>query len=128
MSGPRTDWGQVLFGLAFAILFCAFGLGASWVIGRTIYDAQRAKDWVAAKATVNAFGAGTVAYQYEFGGARRVGNRLGAFPFAVTGNVDTWDEQMNATIGAAYATGSPVTVWVNPRNPDESMLNRDRSK
>ncbi|MBC8021516.1 MAG: DUF3592 domain-containing protein [Burkholderiales bacterium] len=124
-SGISTDWGQAIFGLVSAVLFCAMGLFASWVLGRMLYDGHRAREWVPAKATVNAFGAHTAAYQYEFGGVRYFGNRLGANPIDIGDNIDSWQEKMAAMLKSAYRSQQPITIWVNAANPGESMVDRD---
>lgn len=37
--------------------------GAAYVIGRMVYDGQRAEQWVRVRATVDSYGHGTVAYR-----------------------------------------------------------------
>ncbi|MBC8022734.1 MAG: DUF3592 domain-containing protein [Burkholderiales bacterium] len=124
-SGISTDWGEAIFGLVFAVVFCAMGLFASWVLGRMLYDGHRAREWVSATATVNAFGPPTVAYQYEFGGVRYSGNRLGASPLDFGDNIDSWQEKMAAMLQLAYRSQRPITIWVNAANPGESMVDRN---
>jgi hypothetical protein len=120
-----VNWGEALVCFAVAAVFIAFGLGASWMLGRTLYDGYRARDWVPAQAAVDAFGRGTVSYHYEFGGVRHFGDRLGVAPVPVSGNLDSWNDDMTAVLAPAFRTGKPITVWVNAADPGESIVNRD---
>ena len=119
-----NKFGAALFCLLFAIPFGGVGVGASWVLGRMIYDGHRAEDWVRVKAIVDSFGNGSVVYHYTYGGKNYGGDRLGANPIGGTDNVDSWHEDMAAMLSEAQRDGKPITVWVNPDNPAESMVDR----
>jgi Protein of unknown function (DUF3592) len=120
----KSKLGAALFCLLFAIPFGGVGVGASWVLGRMIYDGHRAEDWVRVKAIVDSFGNGSVVYHYAYGGKNYGGDRLGANPIGGTDNVDSWHEDMAAMLSEAQRDGKPITVWVNPDNPAESMVDR----
>ena len=120
----KAKLGAALFCLAFAIPFGGVGVGASWVLARMIQDGLRAEDWVGVKATVESFGNGSVVYRYRFAGQDYGGDRLGANPIGGTDNVDSWHDDMAAMLSEAKKTGKPITVWVNPDNPSESMVDR----
>ncbi len=40
-------------------------------------------------------------------------------------NIDDWHHEVNARLEDARAAGRPVTVWVNPDNPAESVFDRE---
>jgi hypothetical protein len=110
--------------LVFAVPFGGIGAGAAYVIGRMIYDGQRAEEWVRVRATVDAYGHGTVAYRYAFQGREYHGERLGANPIGGTDNIDSWHDDMYSMLSSAKSENKPITVWVNPADPAESMVDR----
>ncbi len=116
--------GVVAFCLLFAVLFGGVGAGASWMIGKTVHDGMRAKDWVLVKAKVDAFDRGQVSYRYTFQGREYKGDRLGSEILGGTDNIDSWHEEMADMISTAQREGRPITVFVNPDNPSESMVDR----
>jgi hypothetical protein len=116
--------GAALVCLLFALPFGGVGVGASWVLGRMIYDGHRAEEWVRVKATVDSYDRGSVNYRYRFGGVEYQGDRLGANPIGGTDDVDSWHDDMAAMLSSAKAEGKPITVWVNPDKPSESMVDR----
>ena len=116
--------GVVAFCLLFAVLFGGVGVGASWTIGKTVHDGMRAKDWVLVKAKVDAFDRGQVSYRYTFQGREYKGDRLGSEILGGTDNIDSWHEEMADMISTAQREGRPITVFVNPDNPSESMVDR----
>lgn len=120
----KAKLGAAFFCLLFAIPFGGVGAGASWVLYRMIQDGHRAEDWVRVKASVDSFGNGSVNYHYTFAGKDYSGDRLGANPIGGTDNVDSWHEDMAAMLSEAKSSGKPITVWVNPGNPSESMVDR----
>ncbi len=122
----KAKLGAALLCLVFAVPFGGIGAGASWVLGRMIYDGQRAEDWVRVKATVDSYdrGAGSVTYRYMFDGVEHRGDRLGANPIGGTDDIDGWHDGMATLITAAQDGSKPLTVWVNPDNPSESMVDR----
>jgi len=50
---PMGKLGSVAFCLLFAVVFGGVGVFASWAIASTVLEAQRAKDWVRVKASVD---------------------------------------------------------------------------
>jgi hypothetical protein len=64
-------------------------------------------------------------YRYAFGGKAYTGNRLGISAMGGSDNIDDWHHEVNAKLEAARAAGRPVTVWVNPDNPAESVFDRE---
>jgi hypothetical protein len=120
----KEKLGAALMCLVFAVPFGGIGAGAAYVIGRMIYDGQRAEEWVRVRATVDAYGHGTVGYRYTFQGREYHGDRLGANPIGGTDNIDSWHDDMYSMLSSAKSDGKPVTVWVNPADPAESMVDR----
>ncbi len=116
--------GAALFCLVFAIPFGGVGLGASWVLGRMLYDGHRAEEWVRVKAAVDSFDRGSVSYRYNFRGVEYHGDRMGANPIGGTDDIDSWHDDMGSMIQAAKDGSQPLMVWVNPGNPAESMVDR----
>ena len=117
--------GTVLVCLLFAACFGGVGAGASWALWRMVYDGQRAQDWVGVRAQVDSYSRGSVTYHYAFNGREYKGDRMGPDPLGGTDNLDSWHADMAARLGEARDSKTPVTVWVNPDNPAESMVDRN---
>jgi len=120
----KEKLGTLLMCLVFAIPFGGIGAGAAYVIGATIRDGMAAEEWVRVKAEVLSSGSGTVLYRYTMDGKSYTGDRLGSNVIGGTDNVDSWHEDMESMLSAAKSEGKPITVWVNPDNPAESMVDR----
>jgi hypothetical protein len=106
------------------VLFGAGGAGPSWAIDKTIHDGMRAMDWVLVKATVDAFNRGQVSYRYTFQGREYKGDRMGSAILGGRDNLDSWHSDMASLLSAAQKEGKPISVFVNPDNPAESMIDR----
>ncbi len=130
--------GSALACLLFAIPFGGVGVFATWAIGSTVSDAWRAREWVRVRATVQdanlAVSSGSEggstyqasgSYRYAFGGRQYTGNRLGISTLGGSDNIDDWHHEVSGRLADARAAGKPVTVWVNPDNPAESVLDRE---
>jgi hypothetical protein len=110
--------------LVFAIPFGGIGVGASWVAVRMVQDGYRAQEWVGVQATVDSFDRGSVAYHYTYAGAQYRGDRMGTNPVGGRDNIDSWYFDVSSMLSQARRSGKTVTVWVNPDNPSESMVDR----
>lgn len=130
--------GSALACLLFAIPFGGVGAWATWAIGSTLMDAYRAQDWVKVRATVDSASlqessgsdGGTTyhaegRYRYTYGGQQHTGTRLGISTMGGSDNIDDWHHEVNARLADARSAGLPVTVWVNPDNPAESVFDRE---
>jgi hypothetical protein len=115
--------GAILFCLAFVVSFGAVGVGATWAIASTVYDAMRSGDWVKARASVDPLPAES--YRYSFQGREYTGSRLGTFALGGSSDVDDWDERLAAYLSEARESGKPIMVYVNPDNPAEALIDRD---
>ncbi len=124
--------------LVFAIPFGGVGVFATWAIGSTLHEAWRARDWVRVRATVDEASLSSSSgsdggttfradgrYRYVFEGRPYSGSRLGISRLGGSDNIDDWHEQTSARLADARAAGLPVTVWVNPDNPAESVFDRE---
>ena len=64
------------------------------------------------------------AYAYEFAGRRYTGSRIS---FAQGQDNSAWHVSLTAEMRAAQVAGQPITVFVNPDRPDESVFARGTS-
>jgi hypothetical protein len=85
-----------------------------------VYDGTRAKDWVLVKADV----VGDKGYRYRVNGVEYLGDRLGTLRFG-TSDVDDTDARIADILERGRAEKRPITVFVNPDNPSESMVDRE---
>lgn len=108
--------------LVFLLIFGGVGALAFWAIGTSIHDGLRAREWVRVKASVERVDTGQVTYSYEWEGKRRYGDRAGTFVLGGNSDVDDFDDRMEALLDDATTNKKPITVWVNPGNPAESMI------
>ena len=113
---------KILLALVFGVIFGGIGAAASYVMYRTIADSQRAESWVKVKASVDTYKRGTVSYRYTMGGAEYKGDRMGAFILGGRDNLDDWYGDMDRMLRRAVEKHEPITVYVNPDNPQESMI------
>jgi hypothetical protein len=107
--------------LVFAVPFGGIGAFAAWMIGTMVHDGQRAQEWVKVRATVTA----PKEYVYVFNGREYHGARLGLDPIDSTDNIDDWHDAMASHMSAAMAEKKPITVFVNPEAPAESVVDRE---
>jgi Protein of unknown function (DUF3592) len=121
----KEKLGAALMCFAFAIPFGGVGAGAAYAIVATIRDGMAAREWVRVKAEVLDYGSGRVLYRYRMDGQSYTGDRLGSNVLGGTDNVDSWHEDIEAMLAAAKSEGKPITVFVNPDNPAESMVDRE---
>jgi len=112
---------STLFCLLFAVLFGGVGAGASWVFTTMVYDGVRAQEWVRVKAEV----VGESSYRYTLGGATYTSDRLGTLRIGGTSDVDDFDERVASILARGRDERKPITVWVNPDDPREAMIDRE---
>ena len=115
---------RILLALLFGAIFGGVGAAATYVGGKTIHDAMRAESWVKVKADVDAYKRGAVTYRYSVGGTQYKGDRMGAFILGGRDNLDDWYGDMDRMLRRAVEKREPITVYVNPDNPQESMIDR----
>lgn len=119
-----------LFGLPF------FGVGAwmGYSIGANLADAQQMKQWVAVEGTLRRAGYEThtgddsntyevfAEYSYEFGGRQYSGDRVGIS--GGSDNIGEYHRDMGRYLDGLRSRGQSVTVYVDPDEPSQSILDR----
>ena len=110
-----------LFALLIGIPFGAVGLGAAYLVASMTYDGVRARDWVLVKAEVT----GPSNYRYAIGGKTYEGSRLGTLHIGGTGVVDDFEDRVSDMLFEGRAQKKPITVFVNPDEPSEAMVDRE---
>lgn len=131
-QNPDFTWQLFLIGIPFAALsLIALGL-ATWQITSHV----RALSWVEHPATLLALDSlrarsNTVisqrssrlqgSYGYTINGRQYVGEQI-AFSQVHAYGLDDWDEDIADALGKP---GSSITIWVNPKDPAESVAIRD---
>jgi hypothetical protein len=113
--------GAALVCLAFALPFGGVGAFAAYAIFASIHDGVRAQDWVRVRAEVLQK---EDTYRYTFKDRTYTSARLGVMPFAGTSDVDDFDDRVASLFAQAREEKRPITVYVNPDNPSESMVDR----
>lgn len=114
----KGSGGAAFVALIFAVCFGAVGVFASWAIAETLRDGLSARDWVRVKADVLAYGGEGLQYRYRVGDRDYTGTRLGV-GFLEPSEVDN---DIDAKLTAAVAGKQPITVFVNPSNPAQSVV------
>ena len=62
-------------------------------------------------------------YQYQFNGITFEGDR--AYVASFNDNIGSYHEDFHAWLNARLRADEPVTVWVNPANPAQAVIDRD---
>ncbi|WP_409828494.1 DUF3592 domain-containing protein [Acidovorax sp.] len=120
----------------FAVPFAAAGIGIFvFMVVSPLYDWARMQTWQPVAAQVESAtlqshhgskGGTThsvsVRYRYALGGATYTGQRAAIHERA--DNIGSFQEQLGRRLKRAQQTGEPVQVWVNARNPSESIVDR----
>jgi hypothetical protein len=128
----ERSYGLALFGLPFFMVGAGF---LFWSVIPTIYDGWRMQSWpsVSGKLThadlVSSHSDGSTTYRVE---ARYTYNVLGR-QFShdrVTinsggDNIGDFQEKLGRRLEGHYRQRQPVTIFFNPSNPEDAVLNRD---
>ena len=126
----------VVFCAVFAILFTAVGyLAGLRPLASTLQAALSVQSWQPVPAQVldaqirkhaGSEGGTTyqvlVRYRYEVAGKSYESQRVGLNPQAGADNVGDWQERWFQTLHQAQQQGRPITVWVNPAQPSEALV------
>ena len=125
--------GKIVVSL-FALPFFGVGVWMLWSLGTLFIDAARMADWVPVPATVSSGGYATHAgedsdtyeayaeYYYEVNGQLYYGDRVAVADGA--DNLGDYQQDLGRMLGNASARGLTITVYVNPANPADSVVDR----
>ncbi|MGQ9424733.1 DUF3592 domain-containing protein [Gilvimarinus sp. F26214L] len=117
-----------LLGLPFA----AFGLGMLFLsVIPNLHDAWRMQWWQQGQAQLLSADLvgndGTyrakATYRYEYQGLQFTGDRVAIIEWS--DNIGRFQQRLGSQLEAAFSEGRPVTVWINPDDPQEAVLNRE---
>ena len=126
----------LLIGTVLAVPFAAAGLGILlFMTAPMVYDWARMQTWHSVPAQVEAAtlqsqksSKGSTSYsvsthyRYQVDGVEYTGSRASLTTRA--DNIGSFQEQLGHRLQGAERTGEPVTVWVNPAQPTESIVDR----
>ena len=126
----------LLIGAVLALPFAAAGLGILlFMTAPMVYDWARMQTWHSVPAQVESAtlqsqksSKGSTSYsvstryRYQVGGVEYTGSRASLTTRA--DNIGSFQEQLGHRLQGAERTGEPVTVWVNPAQPAESIVDR----
>lgn len=135
MEPKSTECAGKLFMVAFGLVFALVGLLAFKAMFLTpLQQTREAKAWTEAAATVVSSKVKShtgddsttyspyIAYRYEINGEDYLGDR---YSF-IGGSSSGYDSK--AAIVGQYPQGRAITIYYDPANPAESVINRDASK
>jgi hypothetical protein len=121
--------------MLFALPFAAVGVGALVWSGWTLLDWRDAASWVPASAEIvtleleehNDDDGGstyetTATYRYDYGGTRYTGTRVAIDTGA--DNIGGFQQRLYYDLRKALDSGTTVTVYVDPDDPNSAVLNR----
>lgn len=123
-------WALTLFGLPFA----GAGIGMLLLLlAPVLVEWQQSRTWVpvearllAAELVVNHGDSttyqATARYQYRYAGRDWTGDRVSLYRGA--DNLGGFQEQLGNELEQAFRTGRPVTVYVNPDDPAQALVDR----
>lgn len=122
--------------LLFGGIFAAFGIGFFiLMVWPALSLAIKTQGWQPTPATLQSLNLethrgddGTTykvsgGYRYSWNGTKYSGNRL--FLMDMSDNIGGFHQDLYRELNRARNNNQPVTVWVDPSNPSESILNRD---
>ncbi len=123
-----------IFVTLFALPFFGVGVWMLWSISTTFHDAWRMQSWQPVPAQLTAAGYEThsgddsdtykayARYSYRWDGQAYVGDRVG---LAGGGdNIGSYQTDIGNRLSGMHSRGEPVTVWVDPGAPTESIIDR----
>ena len=119
----------------FALPFAGVGVWMLWSIGSTVVDAWDMNSWLPAEAHVISAGYTTnsgddtdtyeayAQYRYYWNGETFTGDRVSISSGG--DNIGDYQTETGRRLSAAQRSGQPITVYVNPAQPSEAIVNRD---
>ncbi len=122
--------------LVFGLIFFLVGTGLfAWQGVPAMLDAWRMQSWISTTGTLTAakleYHTGddstthqaTASYHYDVGGIRYENDRVAIMGGA--DNVGDFQQNLGESLEGRFRQGEPVTVWFDPDDPEDSVLNRE---
>lgn len=121
-----------IVGSLFALPFFGVGVWMLWSVSNTFYESWDMQQWAQVEARLITAGYEThtgddsdtykayARYSYSYGGGLYTGDRV-----TIAGggdNIGDYQTDMGSALSAKLARGQPVTVWVNPDQPSQSII------
>ena len=121
-----------IVGSLFALPFFGVGVWMLWSVSNTIYSAWEMQHWAQVEARLITAGYEThsgddsdthqayARYSYSYDGGLYTGDRV-----TIAGgadNIGDYQTDMGRALSARFAQGQSVTIWVNPEDPLQSII------
>lgn len=118
----------------FALPFFAVGVWMLWSISHMFFDAARASGWQPVEARLETAGYEThhgddsttyeafATYTYTHYGQTYRGQRVTLFSGG--DNIGSYQQDLGSRLRRAHRNGETITVWMNPDDPSESVIDR----
>ncbi|TAK42731.1 MAG: DUF3592 domain-containing protein [Betaproteobacteria bacterium] len=124
----RSTPGGILIGLL-GTVFALIGAGMAWQnVSTPLENERRVRTWEEVPATLLEARRQqkrlSVRYRYEYRGAERTGERVGFYDNHFGGPFEELRREQLSAFRARLAEGGGMTVWVNPQNPGEALIDR----
>lgn len=123
-----------IFLLLFAFPFFGVGVWMAWSTASTLYDARQMKQWLPVTATLTRAGWDThsrddsdtfeayAAYTYQVDGSLYHGDRVSIG--GGSDNIGDFQQNLGRRLRSAMSSGEYITVYVNPQNPADVVVDR----
>ncbi|MDH3377280.1 MAG: DUF3592 domain-containing protein, partial [Gammaproteobacteria bacterium] len=130
-KGNKFPWGILIF----TGIFGAVGVFMLGVAGLSVYQMAQMQSWKPVQAAILSTDLSShrsddsttyevkASYSYEYEGVAYTGARVGISGSA--DNIGDWHKQWHRRLAHAQNQQIPVTVWVNPDDPAESIIDRE---
>lgn len=127
---------QRKFLFLFSLPFAGIGVGFLIMgIGATLWEYNAMKSWAEGQAYLVDAGVNIhtgddsttysayAQYHYQYQGDNYQGSRVAINSSA--DNIGDFQEEVGRALERAWRNNEPVSVWINPNNPEEAVLNRE---
>ena len=125
--------GKILVSL-FALPFFSVGVWMLWSVSSTLFEASQMRSWVPVEARVLSAGYTTnsgdsdtweayAQYTYTYGGANYTADRVNISSGG--DNIGDYQRDTGNRLSAAKSRGAPITVYVDPDNPQRAIIDRN---
>lgn len=123
-----------IFLLLFALPFFGVGVWMAWSASSTVYDAWQMKQWIPVTATLTRAGFETHSgddsntfkayadYSYQVDGTIYHGDRVSVG--GGSDNIGDFQQDLGRRLGNAMSRGEYITVFVNPDDPADAVVDR----